>query len=78
MDEATSGLDNESQARVQQIIETQLKGKSTVISVAHRLDTIKTYDHIAVMKGGEIVEMGGYDELIDKKGTLYKLVEGSG
>jgi hypothetical protein len=30
------------------------------------------------MKGGEIVEMGGYDELIDKQGTLFKLVEGEG
>ena len=78
MDEATSGLDNDSQARIQQIIESQWKGRSTVIAVAHRLDTIKTYDHIAVMKGGEIVEMGGYDELIEKKGTLFKLVEGAG
>jgi ABC-type bacteriocin/lantibiotic exporter with double-glycine peptidase domain len=78
MDEATSGLDNDSQARIQQLIETQWKGKSTVISVAHRLDTIKHYDQVAVMKGGEIVERGGYEELMDQKGVLFELVSRAG
>ena len=50
MDEATSGLDNESQARIQNLLETQWKGKSTLIAVVHRLDIIKNYDRIAVMK----------------------------
>ena len=77
MDEATSGLDNDSQARIQQLIETQWKGKSTVISVAHRLDTIKNYDHVAVMKGGEIVEMGNYKALMKKKGVMFELVSGA-
>ena len=74
MDEATSALDNKSQSRIQNLLETRWKKKSTVISVVHRLDTIKNYDKVAVMKAGKILEMGTYDELIDRKGTLYELV----
>jgi len=74
MDEATSALDNKSQARIQNLLETRWKKKSTVISVVHRLDTIKNYDKVAVMKAGKILEMGPYDELIARKGTLYELV----
>jgi ABC-type methionine transport system ATPase subunit len=74
MDEATSALDNRSQARIQNLLETRWKKKSTVISVVHRLDTIKNYDHVAVMKAGKILELGTYDELMARKGTLYELV----
>jgi ABC-type multidrug transport system fused ATPase/permease subunit len=74
MDEATSALDNKSQARIQNLLETRWKKKSTVISVVHRLDTIKNYDHVAVMKAGKILEMGTYDELMARKGMLYELV----
>ena len=74
MDEATSALDNTSQARIQNLLETRWKKKSTVISVVHRLDTIKNYDRVAVMKAGKILEIGTYDELIARKGMLYELV----
>ena len=74
MDEATSALDNKSQARIQNLLETRWKKKSTVISVVHRLDTIKNYDSVAVMKAGKILEMGTYDELMARKGMLYELV----
>jgi len=74
MDEATSGLDNDSQARIQDLLETQWKGKSTLIAVVHRLDIIKNYDSVAVMKAGKIVEKGSYDELIEKQGILKELV----
>jgi ABC-type multidrug transport system fused ATPase/permease subunit len=77
MDEATSALDNASQQRIQNLLDTRWKGRSTVISVAHRLDTIKTYDKVAVMKAGKIVEMGSYDELMAGKGILYGLVHGA-
>lgn len=77
MDEATSALDNKSQSRVQNLIDRNLKGKKTLISVVHRLDTIRRYDKIAVMKAGKIVEMGTYDDLIAKKGMLHELVHGS-
>jgi ABC-type phosphate transport system ATPase subunit len=76
MDEATAGLDNESQARIQDLLETQWKGKSTLIAVVHRLDIIKNYDSVAVMKDGKIIEKGDYYTLMEKQGTLYELVSG--
>jgi ABC-type multidrug transport system fused ATPase/permease subunit len=74
MDEATSALDNKSQARIQNLLETRWKKKNTVISVVHRLDTIKNFDKVAVMKAGKILETGTYDELMARKGMLYELV----
>lgn len=76
MDEATAALDNRSQARIQNLIDHQFRGNSTVISVVHRLDIIKNYDKIAVMKAGKIIEMGTYDGLMEQKGVLYELVFG--
>lgn len=74
MDEATSALDNTSQARIQNLLQTRWKGRSTLVAVVHRLDTIRNFDQVAVMKAGKIIEMGGYDELIARKGALYELV----
>uniref|UniRef100_UPI0039EDFAEA ATP-binding cassette domain-containing protein n=1 Tax=Maridesulfovibrio sp. TaxID=2795000 RepID=UPI0039EDFAEA len=77
MDEATSALDNRSQNRIQGLLETKWKGKATLISVIHRLDTIKNYDKVAVMKAGKLMEIGPYDELMEQKGLLYELVHGA-
>jgi ABC-type multidrug transport system fused ATPase/permease subunit len=77
MDEATSALDNASQQRILNLLETRWKGRSTLVSVVHRLDTIKNYEKVAVMKAGSIVEMGTYEELIAKKGLLYGLIHGT-
>jgi len=76
MDEATSGLDNTSQARIQNLLESRWKGRSTLIAVVHRLDTIRDFDKVAVMKAGRIVEMGTYEELISQEGALYELTTG--
>lgn len=76
MDEATSSLDNTSQTRIQNLVETRWKDRSTVIAVIHRLDIIKNYDRVAVMKAGKIGEIGPYRELMDKKGLLHELVHG--
>ncbi|WP_320172731.1 ABC transporter ATP-binding protein/permease [Maridesulfovibrio sp.] len=77
MDEATSALDNRSQNRIQGLLETKWKGKATLISVIHRLDTIKNYDKVAVMKAGKLMEVGPYEELMSRKGLLYELVHGA-
>ncbi|MCU0559296.1 MAG: ABC transporter ATP-binding protein/permease [Desulfobacterales bacterium] len=74
MDEATSALDNRSQARIQNLLETRWKRRSTLVAVVHRLDIIRNFDKIAVMKAGKIIESGPYAELIDRKGALYELV----
>lgn len=76
MDEATASLDMASQNRIQQLLDEDLRGKATIISVAHRLETIRDYDTIAVMKSGRIVEIGRYDELLERKGLFYELVRG--
>jgi ABC-type multidrug transport system fused ATPase/permease subunit len=77
LDEATAALDNASQSRIQNLLETKWRGRSTVIAVVHRLDTIKNYDKVAVMKAGRIVEVGSYADLMEKKGMLYELVYGA-
>ena len=53
-----------------------LKGKATILSVVHRLDTLPGYDRVAVLRSGKLVEHGTYEELIEKKGALYELVHG--
>ncbi len=74
MDEATSALDNRSQTRIQNLLETRWKRRSTLVAVVHRLDIIRNFDKIAVMKAGKIIESGSYSELIDRKGALYELI----
>jgi ABC-type multidrug transport system fused ATPase/permease subunit len=76
MDEATSALDNKSQARIQKLLDEHWKGKTTLIAVVHRLDIIKGYDKIGVMKSGKIEEIGSYDALMAREGLLYELVTG--
>ncbi len=72
LDEATSALDNLSEFHVQKAISESIKGRTTFI-VAHRLSTIRNADRIIVMEEGKIVEMGTYDELMDKKGKFFEL-----
>jgi ABC-type multidrug transport system fused ATPase/permease subunit len=69
-DEPTSALDTQSEGLIQQSIK-QLSQKKTVLTVAHRLSTIKQADLILVIEDGNIVESGTHDELLLKAG-LYK------
>lgn len=72
LDEATSALDNESEAKIQKVIE-DLKGKITVLAVAHRLSTIMNADRLLVLEDGTITEEGTPEELLaDKKSYFYK------
>lgn len=71
-DEATSALDNITQKKVSEALDSL---KCTRIVIAHRLSTIKQCDRIIVLDGGKICEDGTYDQLIEKKGYFYELVE---
>ncbi|MDP4146501.1 MAG: ABC transporter ATP-binding protein [Bacillota bacterium] len=73
LDEATSALDNVTESAVKRSLE-ELSAGRTVVTVAHRLSTIREYDLIIVLEAGEIAEQGTYQELIDKKGLFYTLV----
>ena len=68
-------LDNTSQARIQELLETDFKGNKTVVAVIHRLDLTPAYDRIVVLKAGRITEQGTYDELMEKKGDFYGLAK---
>ena len=73
LDEATSSLDSASEQRIQKGIEQATAGR-TVISIAHRLATVKTADNIVVMRNGRIVEQGSHAELIAKDADYAALV----
>lgn len=70
-DEATSALDSVSEIEIQDAIDNLTKDKTTFI-VAHRLSTIRKADKIAVMRDGQCVEFGTFDELMAQKGEFYK------
>jgi ABC-type bacteriocin/lantibiotic exporter with double-glycine peptidase domain len=70
-DEATSALDNISQ---DQIAESLSELKCTRIVIAHRLSTIKKCNRIIVLDGGQIVEDGKYEELLEKGGMFSELI----
>lgn len=72
LDEATSNLDNESEAMIQQSI-NKLKDTITVIAIAHRFKTIEESDHIIVLDQGKIVEEGSYQELTLSQGAFQQL-----
>ena len=77
LDEATSNLDNESEAIVQDSINRVSKNVTTFI-IAHRLSTIRKADAIYFMSGGRILESGSHDELMAMRGGYYELYESEG
>ncbi len=72
LDEASSNIDSETEALIQDAIE-KMKTKRTMIVIAHRLSTIKNSDQIIVLDKGRIVEMGRHEELMLKGGMYKKL-----
>lgn len=66
LDEATSALDSTSEKKVQRAVENAAAEQRTIISIAHRLSTIRKADNIVVMKAGQVVEQGSYDDLMSR------------
>ncbi|MFT9601161.1 ABC transporter ATP-binding protein [Mesobacillus sp.] len=75
LDEATSSLDSENEAKIQSALE-QLKGKVTIIVIAHRLSTIRNADKVIVLDKGEIIQQGGFKQLANEdKGVFNSLLK---
>ena len=72
LDEATSNVDNETEAALQRSIERISRDRTTLI-IAHRLSTVRNADFIAVMEDGTITEAGSHDELVDQQGLYSRL-----
>lgn len=72
LDEATSNLDTESEAYIQESLRGLMKGRTTFV-IAHRLSTIRQANQILVVENGQIVERGKHEELIERKGRYYEL-----
>ena len=74
LDEATSAVDTETELAIQKSLERLEKGR-TVLSIAHRLSTLRNATHLIVLDDGRLTESGTHEELLARKGTYYKLSE---
>ena len=74
LDEATSALDNEVEYELTKTIDS-LHGSMTVIVIAHRLSTVRNCSRIAFLEHGEVVSVGGFDEVRNMNPSFARLVE---
>jgi ATP-binding cassette subfamily B protein len=71
LDEATSSLDSESEALIQEAMGRLIVGRTAIV-IAHRLSTVRMLDRILVFEAGEIVEEGKHEELVRIPGGIYR------
>ena len=73
LDEATSALDTESEFLIQQALDRLVKGRTT-FAIAHRLSTLRNADRLVVIDKHGVAEIGTHNELLEKQGIYYGLV----
>ena len=79
LDEATSSVDNETEAAIQRSLERIAVGRTTIV-IAHRLSTVRNADTIYVLERGRLVEQGHHDDLLEDDGVyagLWKVQTGA-
>ena len=74
LDEATASVDTETEGQIQKALRNLVQGR-TVFAIAHRLSTLRDADRLVVIEGGKVSEIGTHDELLQKKGSFYRLVQ---
>jgi ATP-binding cassette subfamily C protein len=74
MDEATSALDAESEAKIQKAL-YEMRGKVTVVLIAHRLNTIQHADKVILVEDGQVKDSGTFRELIYRNPSVQKVVD---
>lgn len=72
LDEATSSVDTRTERQIQKALEEIMRDRTSFV-IAHRLSTIRHADQVLVVDGGEIVERGAHQELLDRRGAYYEL-----
>ncbi|MQR84516.1 ATP-binding cassette domain-containing protein [Bacillus megaterium] len=75
LDEATSALDTNNENKIKESID-RLKGKVTIVVVAHRLSTIQAADQVLVLEEGKVIQKGSFNQLAFEEGAFHKLLEG--
>jgi ATP-binding cassette, subfamily C (CFTR/MRP), member 1 len=78
LDEATAAVDVETDRMLQATLRSPLFSKRTIITVAHRINTILDSDRVVVLEKGEVVEFGPPQDLIKARGVFYGLVKEAG
>ena len=74
LDEATSNVDTRTEQKIQAAMRTLMENKTCFV-IAHRLSTIQAADNILVLDGGQVVEQGTHNSLMEQKGFYYRLYQ---
>ena len=77
LDEATASVDTETEKAIQEALQRLVKGRTT-FAIAHRLSTLRNADRLFVFDEGKIAEMGTHEELLERHGIYWKLVQMQG
>ena len=74
LDEATASVDTQTEQSIQNALVNLTQGRTT-FAIAHRLSTLRNADRLVVVDGGKIAEIGTHDQLMERRGVFYKLVQ---
>ncbi len=77
LDEATSAVDTANEAAITEALDRLAAGRTTLV-IAHRLSTVRHADRIVVLAGGQVVEVGDHDDLLDRRGDYSRLIAAQG